>query len=440
MLTLEQKGVLAVLRGETTLEEGQSAQMNAQVYPDNATVKEIVWQNDNGTADIAKVNPNTGAVVALKRGIATIRARVGYGHTSSRGWIYTTKNITVLHPFTVDFKVNTPSSDQVPHLSATSVKAYYGPNGEVEVETFPTASCDYYDFLGWYTSPNGGTRVTEQTLQGTDDASITLYAHWRIHEESDWVLPEEVPEGAKIVSTSYSWHEETESTEASMGGWIPDGDYWKVTGSGSTDYISFPSGFDKGNNLYVQYNNSPYSPKNDGNSKREVANSRVSYIYWHWMYSTVANAYDRAIYYQKGYPSQGATGNNLYYDVFGAFKSDNAYEKLNGQNWNQGDGIYAWYVVTDRNWTLYNYMGQMNTVAMSRAYRLNVLSTVALKHVDALRLFSECQGTFKGYFADIKYYRDEDGFIFPATYNYSQYESAKTGDDANGGGGSAGFR
>ena len=99
-----------------------------------------------------------------------------------------------------------------------------------------------------------------------------------------------------------------------------------------------------------------------------------------------------------------------------------------------------WYVVTDRNWTLYNYMGQMNTVAMSRAYRLNVLSTVALKHVDALRLFSECQGTFKGYFADIKYYRDEDGFIFPASYNYSQYESAKTGDDANGGGGSAGFR
>lgn len=75
---------------------------------------------------------------------------------------------------------------------------------------------------------------------------------------------------------------------------------------------------------------------------------------------------------------------------------------------------------------------------MSHAYSLNIYSTVALKNVDVLRLFSECQGTFKGYFANIDYYRDQDGFIFPATYNYSQYESAK--NESQNGGGSGGFR
>ena len=85
-----------------------------------------------------------------------------------------------------------------------------------------------------------------------------------------------------------------------------------------------------------------------------------------------------------------------------------------------------WYVVTDTDKTLYNYYGMTDSVLpMSSGYKLNVYSTVALKNVDVLRLFSKCQGTFKGYFADIEYYRDEDGFIFSAEYNYSQYEDAK---------------
>lgn len=84
-----------------------------------------------------------------------------------------------------------------------------------------------------------------------------------------------------------------------------------------------------------------------------------------------------------------------------------------------------WYVVTDTDWTLYNDYGIKNGLPMSKSYKLNIYSTVALENVDVLRLFSKCQGTFKGYFADIEYYRDKDGFIFSAKYNYSQYEDAK---------------
>lgn len=90
-----------------------------------------------------------------------------------------------------------------------------------------------------------------------------------------------------------------------------------------------------------------------------------------------------------------------------------------------------WYVVTDRGWKLYKYYGQDDS-AMSHAYMLNVYSTVAVENVDALRLFSKCQGNTKGFFADIDYYRDSDGFIFPSNYSYSSYINAKTNNGSFG--------
>ena len=44
-----------------------------------------------------------------------------------------------------------------------------------------------------------------------------------------------------------------------------------------------------------------------------------------------------------------------------------------------------------------------------------------IENVSYLRPFNECQGFWKGYYADIEYYRDEDGFIFPASFTYSEY-------------------
>ena len=48
-----------------------------------------------------------------------------------------------------------------------------------------------------------------------------------------------------------------------------------------------------------------------------------------------------------------------------------------------------------------------------------------IENVSYLRPFNECQGFWKGYYADIEYYRDEDGFIFPASFTYSEYTAYK---------------
>ena len=82
-----------------------------------------------------------------------------------------------------------------------------------------------------------------------------------------------------------------------------------------------------------------------------------------------------------------------------------------------------WYVVTDTG---------MKLGALTEGDSLDNVTTMGLydtakvvENVSFLRLFSECQGTFKGYFADIIYYRDQDGLIFPRDYTYSQYQSLK---------------
>ena len=89
-----------------------------------------------------------------------------------------------------------------------------------------------------------------------------------------------------------------------------------------------------------------------------------------------------------------------------------------------------WYVVTDT---------EKEIGAPSEDSVLEDLSTIkifdktrVIKNVSFLRLFSECQGTFKGYFAEIAYYRDENGLIFPKNYTYLQYQVLKA-SQGNGG-------
>ena len=54
-----------------------------------------------------------------------------------------------------------------------------------------------------------------------------------------------------------------------------------------------------------------------------------------------------------------------------------------------------------------------------------------VENVSYLRLFNECQGFWKGYYADVKFYRDSDGMIFPSDYTYKQYKERKENGGEN---------
>ena len=198
--------------------------------------------------------------------------------------------------------------------------------------TLPTPTRDYYNFNGWYTAASGGTKITSAT-QVSSASSHTLYAQWSLKATSGWVLESQVPSGAQIVNQkwTYSKLESTTSYDTSMPGWVQTDSSWVQTGTGSKEYASFPSGFQKTHSIYTSMAKSqPYSNSETATTKRVVSTSHTGYVFWHWMYDCgSASAYNRAIYNNGGKDSNGnwiyGPANGFAYKYFGAFKSTNGY-------------------------------------------------------------------------------------------------------------------
>lgn len=89
------------------------------------------------------------------------------------------------------------------------------------------------------------------------------------------------------------------------------------------------------------------------------------------------------------------------------------------------------YVVTDTNKKI---AALTDDESLHDAFGLYSTGKV-VENVSYLRPFNDCQGFWKGYYAEIEYYRDSDGFIFPSYFTYSQYTGYKGmgGDFTNNG-------
>lgn len=88
-----------------------------------------------------------------------------------------------------------------------------------------------------------------------------------------------------------------------------------------------------------------------------------------------------------------------------------------------------WYVVTD---TGRKIAGLTEGDSLDDVSIVGVYSEgKVVNNVSFLRRFGDCQGFTKGLFAEIKYYRDQDGLIFPRDYTYSQYQNFKASQNEN---------
>lgn len=85
------------------------------------------------------------------------------------------------------------------------------------------------------------------------------------------------------------------------------------------------------------------------------------------------------------------------------------------------------YVVTDTSMKLSanEENSRFTEVLHSSSTTVSDSEKYTIANCSVLKLFSECQGTFKGFFAEAKYFRDSDGLIFPADYTYKQYVEYK---------------
>lgn len=184
------------------------------------------------------------------------------------------------------------------YVSITSKKVKEGSKyGEL-----PTATRDYYTFEGWYTSKNGGNKVTSSTkISGNQ----TLYAHWKSKTPSDWVLASDVPSDAKIVETKwkYTLTSYTQSSASSLSGWtLYDTKYYWGEYGAFSDWMTTP----------VQSSDS-----------RKVETKSESYTYntgrtlWNYSHYKYWNTTYNKWYYTYSYAAAAAHGINISYHELG---------------------------------------------------------------------------------------------------------------------------
>ena len=203
--------------------------------------------------------------------------------------------------------------DQSAYLAAQKTVDPSGTYGDLPIPTLGDAP-----FLGWYTDPNGGTRITESSPYTTS----TLYAHWGCNHSYTTVnLPtvcgsyQRVQHTCTLCGASYTayadeicseWSETRptgELTEEKMQyassdyeviltpfvteqGYTELGGEWQYQSSTTVAYVnSWPSGFNTSHSLYTQYNNKSkkYAPTESTATKVAVRSDAVAgYLYYHW--------------------------------------------------------------------------------------------------------------------------------------------------------------
>ena len=85
----------------------------------------------------------------------------------------------------------------------------------------PVPVRDYYSFDGWYTDNTAGEAIgADSVFNASND--ITLFAHWKKNESSDWVPAIEVPDDAEIVDEKWTYKQKETSTSSSSSkdGWV----------------------------------------------------------------------------------------------------------------------------------------------------------------------------------------------------------------------------
>ena len=155
---------------EMNLQIGDTYQLTATVYPNNATNKELKWTSSNSS--IATVS-STGKIIARKNGTATITVKTVDGNRTDRCIVKVTdKNISVTNVTLNTNKLNLQAGDTY-QLTAT-VYPSNATNKEVKW-TSSNSNVAAVSSTGTIVAKSSGTAViTVQTVDGNKTATCTV--------------------------------------------------------------------------------------------------------------------------------------------------------------------------------------------------------------------------------------------------------------------------
>ncbi len=332
---------------KSDLDVGQTLQMTASVQPANADNTTVTWKSDNPA--VAMIEANSGLVSAVAPGTTTVYA-VSNAAGNKQSDKYT---ITVHQP---PISISLTDADHVYvgetlQLTATVMPANAeGQELVWESSNTAVATVGNTGLVSGLTTGQVTIKVKSKAFpEVSNSVTLQVYPQWSY---SGWVPISDVPADGIVTEQKWTYTELTSSTMADLDGWTLVSTDWKQTGSGNVKRAEFGSRapyFLQTNSLYKKYNNAAPVNEETATTKRVVTkgSSPVTYIYWHWMYSTdPANGFtNRSIYFKDATGSSSATGNNYVYKHFEAFESTTNYTTTAVGNWNQNDDYYQWYRV-----------------------------------------------------------------------------------------------
>lgn len=195
------------------LTNGEVKHISEEEFSNMLSVCNIIFDANGGSVDEESIKVNYGKAY----GKLPTPVRPGY---KFEGW-YTDKEDGVLIE---EDTIVTAVSEQTLYARWTPVEytLSYNANGgtvsiaekkitvEDEFGELPQPTRECYDFLGWYSTPDGdGIKINENTKLETP-ANITIYARWEEHPVLGWVKDSEVPQNAVIVDRKWTYTLRTE--------------------------------------------------------------------------------------------------------------------------------------------------------------------------------------------------------------------------------------
>ena len=197
--------------------------------------------------------------------------------------------------------------------------------------SLPIPTRDHYTFDGWYTEKDGGEKVFDSTAF-VDTKDIVLYAHWVQKDAKGPVLASEVPEGAEIISRSYSYtlRSYIESGSSSMTGWTKYDT--KRTSWGATQGPVYSDPSNGSRNVW---------------SEQYVASQTTHYVYYH--------RYKNRQWSDDGHASTWArhSGPDVTYQLPNGYYSSTTGQRFSGPACGVCGATNQWHL--ERTYTVDNY-------------------------------------------------------------------------------------
>ena len=237
-----------------TMKQEEKVKPNVVVLPDYTTDKTLTWTSSN--ENIVKVT-ESGEIEAIGIGEAEVTVSTNNGITKTIHVTVTTNRYTI------------------------EIENEKGEIEEIEVKynenyNLPTLEKEGYEFVGWFTEPDGGGNQITNDMP-TDDTIKKLYPHFIPKEYEISFDKQDGTESDKIKVTYDSVYENLPIPERegyTFGGWYLDTDYTEEIRNGDTVKIT------DNTNLYAKWIPNKYTVTLDGNGGSVTPTSiEVTYNY-----------------------------------------------------------------------------------------------------------------------------------------------------------------